>query len=628
MKKRSLRFKLMVGGVLLSTVPLVAAAVIAMTISTDALEQAGREQIRTVSRNLAEMTQLFLSEEVKLARELAAGNTTVDTAVQLIRNGETAAVGHIGHLTRKLTNSMEHIGQDYESIFVADPSGRIYADGNQGKYKGVSVAERDYFQRTMETGKVFVGDPVASKVSGKPVAPICAPVLDNRKQVVSALVLVMTTEFLKAVITENPVGETGYPFVLDRNGLVVAHPDPSLIMEADVDEIEGMEEIAVRISAREKGIENYVFKGTPKVAGFAPVPISGWTVVTTQNRDEFFAASRRIQWTLLTFGVVFLLVVMVSTLWTARNLSRPILESVEQLRGTAQRVAAASGEVSATGQSLAEGASEQAASVEETSASLEEVSALTGRNADGADQMQTLRDEAFAALEAAASAMKAAEARMAAIRDQGDAVSQIVRGIDEIAFQTNLLALNAAIEAARAGEAGAGFAVVAGEVRRLAIRAADAARDTQERIGATLKEIHEGVEAMEKTRSQFDITLDRNRKVGELVGELVEAGREQAAGIRQINHAMFEMDKVVQSNAANAEEAAAAAEEMHALSDEMRDIVQRLVRVVQGHRAVNGSGGSFDTDRSDTDRSPPRGRHPRPLAEGDRPALPAPKGRG
>lgn len=364
MKKRSLRFKLMVGGVLLSTVPLVAAAVIAMTISTDALEQAGREQIRTVSRNLAEMTQLFLSEEVKLARELAAGNTTVDTAVQLIRNGETAAVGHIGHLTRKLTNSMEHIGQDYESIFVADPSGRIYADGNQGKYKGVSVAERDYFQRTMETGKVFVGDPVASKVSGKPVAPICAPVLDNRKQVVSALVLVMTTEFLKAVITENPVGETGYPFVLDRNGLVVAHPDPSLIMEADVDEIEGMEEIAVRISAREKGIENYVFKGTPKVAGFAPVPISGWTVVTTQNRDEFFAASRRIQWTLLTFGVVFLLVVMVSTLWTARNLSRPILESVEQLRGTAQRVAAASGEVSATGQSLAEGASEQAASVE------------------------------------------------------------------------------------------------------------------------------------------------------------------------------------------------------------------------------------------------------------------------
>jgi methyl-accepting chemotaxis protein len=606
----------MLGGVLLSTIPLCTAAIISMTISTRALEKSGREKIGILSRNLAEMTQLFLTEEVKLARELAAGNTTVDTAVQLDRNGEAASIGHIGYLNRKLSNSMKHIGGDYEAVFVAGLDGRIYADGNQGHYKGVSVADREYFQRALETRDVFVGDPVKSRVSGQPVVPVCAPVLDGQGRPVSALVLVMKTQFLARAITENPLGETGYPYVLDREGLVVAHPDPELIMEADVDEIPGMEAIAVRIAARESGIENYVFRGTPKVAGFFPIPINGWTVVATQNRAEFFAASRRIQWTLLGFGAIFLMVVMAATLWTAGNLSRPILESVDRLRQTAQRVAAASAEVSATGQSLAEGASEQAASVEETSASLEEVASLTRRNAEGADHMRRLRDEAFSALEAAAEAMDGAEARMAAIRAQGDAVSQIVRGIDEIAFQTNLLALNAAIEAARAGETGAGFAVVAGEVRGLAIRAADAARDTQERIEATLREIHQGAEAMETTRGHFDVTLDRNRKVGELVGELVDAGREQAAGIQQINRAMAEMDKVVQSNAANAEEAAAASEEMHALSDDMQNIVQRLARVVGVRNAGNGRRGA-------------KGARPSPRTNGtaDGPPLPPPNRR-
>ncbi len=620
MKKRSLKFKLMFGGALLSTIPLAVAAAISMTISTNALERSGREKIEIISRNMARMTQLFLTEEIKLARELAGGSAAVDAAVQLAKNGEAAAVGHIGWLTRKLTNSMRNIGRDYESIFVADLDGRIYADGNQGKYVGTSVADRNYFRRALDGREIFVGDPVASRVSEKPVIPICAPVLDARGNPVSALVLVMTTDFLARAITENPIGETGYPYVLDRERLVVAHPDPTLIMEADIDQIEGMETIAARVASGESGIENYRFRGTSKVAGFVPVPVAGWTVIATQDRAEFFAASRQIQWTLLAFGVPFLMLVMVSTLWTARNLSRPILESVEQLRGTAQRVAAASGEVSASGQSLAEGASQQAASVEETSASLEEVASLTRQNADGADQMRQLRDEAFDALESAALAMNAAEARMAAIREQGDAVSRIVRGIDEIAFQTNLLALNAAIEAARAGEAGAGFAVVAGEVRRLAIRAADAARDTQERIETTLREIHQGGEAMEKSRGQFDVALDRNRKVGELVGELVEAGREQAAGIQQINLAMAEMDKVVQNNAANAEEAAAAAEEMHALSDDMRNIVRRLARVVGVREKDGGSGPppvDFDTPLSGRDGA-------RSLPNRPRPRLPAP----
>jgi methyl-accepting chemotaxis protein len=619
MKRRSLKFKLMLGGVLLATIPLTAAALISMSVSTDALEALGREQIANISRNIADMTQLVLSEEVKLAREMAIGNTTVDTGIQVAREGIDASGDAIARLTRKLTNAMGSIGADYETIFAADLSGTIYADGSDGEYRGISVADREYFREALSRKDAFVGDAVASRASGNPVVPICAPVLDEQGRIVSLLVTVMTTDFLSDVITRNRIGETGYPFVVDRDNIVVVHPDPAVVMKTDADEIEGMEAIAARMRARETGLENYVFRGTPKIAGFAPVPINGWTAVATQDRAEFDSASRRIRWMVAVFGGGFLLVVLVVTLWTARSLSRPILDSVGQLRGTAARVAAASREISATGQSLAEGASEQAASVEETSASLEQVAALTRQNADGAEQMQQLRDQAFAALESANQAMNAAAERMGTIRDRGSEVSRIVTGIDEIAFQTNLLALNAAIEAARAGEAGAGFAVVSDEVRNLAIRAAAAARDTQERIETITGEIREGAEAMDRTREQFDVAMDRNRKVGELVNELVASGREQAAGIEEINRAMAEMDKVVQSNAANAEESAAASEEMYALSDEMGEIVQRLSSVV-----------GVDADDADEDRPakpgaiPVRGIRPEKPPARRTDALPAP----
>lgn len=621
MKQRSLRFKLMLGGVVLSTLPLTVAALVSMNVSQNALEQAGREQIRHISQNIADMTQLVLSEEVKLAREMASGNTTVDVARQVFLRGVEATGDQVAPLVRKLTNTMSEIGADYETVFVADLSGRIYADGSNGEYIGVSVADRAYFQEARKRQETFVGDPVASRVSEKPVVPICAPVFGPEKEVISVLVSVITTDFWAKTITQNTIGKTGYPYVLDRENVVVIHPDQTLIMSADVDQIEGMETIAARINGREAGIENYVFRGTPKVAGFVPVPINGWTVIATQNRAEFYAAADRIQWILLFFGGAFLLVVLISTLVAAGRISRPILASMGHLRDTAERVAAASAQVSATGQSLAEGASEQAASVEETSASLEQISAMTRQNAQSAEQIQHLRDDAFSALESAATAMNQAAERMTTIRDRGDEISRIVGSIDEISFQTNLLALNAAIEAARAGETGAGFAVVADEVRNLAIRAAQAARDTQDRIETTLRDIHEGAEAVTETRSQFDVTLDRNQKVGDLVNELVASVQEQSAGIQEINRAMAEMDKVVQQNAASAEEAAGAGVEMRGLSDELQRIVHSLSTVVGVSVAENRpSEGISQTTAFRSNKSESRA-----ISGADRTALPAPE---
>jgi methyl-accepting chemotaxis protein len=170
-----------------------------------------------------------------------------------------------------------------------------------------------------------------------------------------------------------------------------------------------------------------------------------------------------------------------------------------------------------------------------------------------------------------------------------DETAKIIRTIDEIAFQTNLLALNAAVEAARAGEAGAGFAVVAAEVRNLAMRAAEAAKNTANLIETTTIKVRDGSLLVSKTADNFTKVASSSNRVKELVEEIAAASHEQAQGVDQINKAVTEMDKVVQQNAANAEESASASEELPAQAEQMKSIVAGLVTVVSGTETASSS---------------------------------------
>ncbi len=279
-----------------------------------------------------------------------------------------------------------------------------------------------------------------------------------------------------------------------------------------------------------------------------------------------------------------------------RSITRPLKDAIAGLGEGAGQVAAASSQVSSASQELADGASEQAASIEETSSSLEEMASMTGQNADNASRANQLMAGTAQTVSRANETMDKLTASMGEISRASEETSKIIKTIDEIAFQTNLLALNAAVEAARAGEAGAGFAVVADEVRNLAMRAAEAAKNTANLIEGTVKKVKEGSELVEKTDAEFREVALSVGKSGELVSEISAASHEQAQGIEQINKAVNQMDKVVQRNAANAEEAASASEEMNAQACQMNEFVGALKALVDGSKGNGAARSAASTD--------------------------------
>jgi methyl-accepting chemotaxis protein len=193
-------------------------------------------------------------------------------------------------------------------------------------------------------------------------------------------------------------------------------------------------------------------------------------------------------------------------------------------------------------------------------------------------------------VETALDSMKRLRQSMSRMTEASDETARIIKTIDEIAFQTNLLALNAAVEAARAGEAGAGFAVVAEEVRNLAMRAAEAARHTQSIIEGSLENVREGGELVKATDEAFGQVEESSRKVSGLVREIAQASGEQAQGLGQINQALAEMDKVTQQVAANAEEGSAAAEELSGQAGNLLEMVEGLERLVHGGNGARPAG--------------------------------------
>jgi hypothetical protein len=406
------------------------------------------------------------------------------------------------------------------------------------------------------------------------------------------------------------VGKTGYVFVVgvegDQKGRYIISKngtrDGEMIWEAKDDNgtyfVQELVRGATNLSAGAIGEIAYPWRNKEdvvarvKLCRYTCYKPWGWAIVVGSYENEFYDAQNQVadmgrNGAILALSIsgAALLVTITTWLLVARSLVGKIERVTTDLSEGSSQIASASNQVSSASQSLAQGSSEQAAAIEETTGSLEEMTSMTKQNAQNAQQANGLMVETKDAVGKGQASMTRLSSAIEEIKKSSDQTAKIVKTIDEIAFQTNLLALNAAVEAARAGDAGKAFAVVAEEVRNLAQRAGEAARNTAGLIDESVKNAEKGVGVATETAEALKAITAAAAKANELVAEIAAASKEQSQGIDQISTAVTQMDSVTQQNAANAEESASASEELNAQAEQLKQMVQQLVEMVGGAAA-------------------------------------------
>ncbi len=287
-------------------------------------------------------------------------------------------------------------------------------------------------------------------------------------------------------------------------------------------------------------------------------------------------------WAVILIAAVALLAVgmVVMMLLFIRTFSKVVREAVVQLHAASEQMVSAADNVAQSSQSLAQGTTEQASSLEETATSLEQIEEMAQTNLRRVTSAAELMEKADGDVTKGSTSLAEMTESMERIEGESDKIAQIIKVIDGIAFQTNILALNAAVEAARAGEAGMGFAVVAEEVRNLAQRSAQAAKDTTGLIEQSVLSAREGAQRLERMAESFRAISSSKDMVRDVMEGINESSREEARRIEEITSAIRQIDQVVQSTAATAEESAAASEEIAGQANSLREIVERLEALV------------------------------------------------
>jgi methyl-accepting chemotaxis protein len=480
----------------------------------------------------------------------------------------------------------------------------------------------DYYQLAKKTRQETLIEPYVYKLAGKEtlLTSLVVPIVVDGEFVGAAGVDIALSDIQERISQLRPYG-SGYASLISHGGKYVADVDPARLGQAVDGPLQGAQ-AAIRGGERLTLAGYSADLGRAVTQVLAPLRVGAtttpWSFMISVPDDEILADVHALRNTAIVISAVCLLLV---SLGLARVIDRLVLRPlggepraaaeiahrvaqgdlsvpitlrpgdhtslmaalramqaqlaavVSRVRANAEGVATASAQIENGNADLSSRTEAQASALQQTAASMEELSATVKLNADHAEQANALASAASGVANQGGQVVRQVVDTMRDISESSTQISHIIGVIDGIAFQTNILALNAAVEAARAGEQGRGFAVVAAEVRTLAQRSAQAAREIKALIGDSVERVQQGTDLADRAGQTMGEVVESIQRVSAIIGEISVASRQQSAGVSQIGQAVSQLDDATQQNAALVEEGTAASQ---SLSHQAKALVESV----------------------------------------------------
>ena len=593
MRKLTLKTKLIAGGVVAAILPLAVVGLFSIIESSGALVSIAKGQAKLTAKNLATMVDLSLKQEIGKAEAMASETFIQAIAKKSGDENRQDAVSDLSVADAYLTTVYQKTGENYGFFFVTDSTGRVIADSENGKYRqqNMNLADRQYFQDA-KSGKSIISKPVISKADGGGIVVVAVPLKNNQGLFAGVLGVTVKLTALSDEITQVKMGETGYPFMVANDGLFIAHPVKDYIFKLNMSTLDGMEEISRKSLAGESGVEKYRFKGTDKIAGFAQVPATGWSLVVTQNESEFLAPVVNIRNLVLASGAIFLVLTVLTVLWFVKGIMRLLGHDPSEIATVANQIAAGdlTYEFPGTGKSL----TGVYASMQQMTDNLKhmfqdisqgiytltssstELSAVSKEMTAGAEMSSQKANNVSSAAEEMATAMNS----VAAATEQTSAnLQMIVAAAEEMSVTINEISSNTAKGSQTTSQAVEKAEHISGKVDDLGRAAAEISKVTETiseiseqtnllALNATIEAARAGeagkgfAVVASEIKELAKQTAQATDEIGSRIGEVQSTTTESVNAIKEIVEIIDDINTIVTSVATAIEEQSATTQEI------------------------------------------------------------------
>jgi len=482
-------------------------------------------------------------------------------------------------------------------------------NGKPMDHPQVNISE--YLQNSQQSPQSILTTPIMPDANNGESIIQMVSTIEKNGQVYGKILCVMNWSVADKILQTGNISKNDFTFIASQEGLLVNHPsyrlqDKQSIQDTQFSDID--QKTVTNIQQNLPGQGFFTIEGKKRYMVYIPLQFDhhNYSICAVESVSNFLGladsirqkASQSRAQVLIILGCCAFSLIFISLLLGIRlsvRIANPIHRVIGGLNDGSDQVSNVFSQVSSNSQSMTKSSSKQAASIQEVSLFLEEMSAMAQQHSAHASSVDNNMKDVHKMIDDTTASMTHLMDSMNDITDAAESTIKLIKTIDEIAFQTNLLALNAAVEAARAGEAGSGFAIVADEVRNLALRVTEAAKNTSYLIQQTTDKSKNGTEIVTKTYTRFKHITQNISDAAAQVSQMATASRKQAKDVKQITHVIKKMDQAVKQNAINAEESSSLSGELNVQAEQLKHFVHDLAILVNGNgNGNNGNGRSYD----------------------------------